>query len=327
MKERVLITGASGFVGYHIILEALNNNLEVYAAVRKNSDIGHLKNLNVQYTNLKFNDVASLTQEIQEKRYDYIIHAAGVTMARSQKEFSVVNVKFTQNLAQAADVCGVKKFVFISSIAAIGPLKVPNGIITEDTPPSPISVYGKSKLAAEQKITALPALNYTILRPTAVYGPREKSIFVFIKQIVKKGIEPYIGNIEQKLSFVYATDLATASIKALFAPSKSSYNITDGNFYSRYELADITTEILKIRAFKFHLPVNFVKIVAAVNGKISSLRGKAATLSADRINELTALNWNCNIEKARAELGFYPRYNLHAVLTESLAWYKENKWL
>lgn len=327
MSERVLITGASGFVGYHIIQEALKNNFEAYAAVRKNSDTSHLSNLGVPLVHLKYNDAEALVTEIKEKRYDYIIHAAGVTSARSQKEFTIVNAGFAYNLAKAAETCGIKKFVLISSLAAVGPLKQLSGTITEGTTPAPISAYGKSKLLAEQKIAALPALNYTILRPTAVYGPREKGIFLFIRQIAKKGFEPYVGNVEQKVSFVHAKDLAAASVKALFAPAKSTYNISDGNFYSRYELGDTVKETLKLRSIKFHLPVNFVKIIAAMNGKLSSLRGKSIRLNPEKITELIAVNWDCSIEKAKAELGFYPRYNLRTGLTETLAWYKENKWL
>jgi UDP-glucose 4-epimerase len=326
MKERVLITGASGFVGYHIIEEALKNNLEVYAAVRKNSDTDHLRNLNIQYVHLKYNDVESLIKEISEKKYDYIVHAAGVTNGRSQKELVTVNTYFTYNLAKAAEECGIKKFVLISSLAAIGPLKKLNGIITENTAPAPITAYGKSKLMAEQKVATLTALNYTILRPTAVFGQRDKGIFIFIRQMTK-GLEPYIGNIEQKISLIYVKDLAAASIKAIFAPAKTIYNISDGNFYNRYELGDTIKELLKLRTFKFHLPVNFVKIVAGLNGKLSSLRGKASVINTEKIAELTAKNWHCDIAKAQAELGFYPRYSLHNGLTETLAWYKENKWL
>lgn len=326
MRERVLITGASGFVGYHIIEEALKNNLEVYAAVRKNSETDHLRHWNIQYVHLKYNDVESLIKEITEKQYDYIIHTAGVTHARSQKEFTTVNTYFAYNLAKAAEECGVKKFVLMSSLAAVGPLKTLNGIITEGTAPAPVTTYGKSKLMAEQKIATLTALNYTVLRPTGVYGLRDTGFFVFIKQMAK-GLEPYIGDAEQKISLLYAKDLAAASIKALFAPDKSTYNLSDGNFYNRYELGDTIKELLKLRTIKIHLPVNFVKIVAALNGKLSSLRGKATRVNTEKIAELTAKNWHCDIGKAQAELGFYPRYSLLAGLTETLAWYKENNWL
>jgi len=120
MKERVLITGASGFVGYHLIDEALKNNLSVYAAVRKTSDINHLKDFDIQYTYPDFDDLQALESELKENRYDYIIHAAGVTKARSQQEYDHINATYTHNLASAVMASGIKlkKFVAMTWSAA-----------------------------------------------------------------------------------------------------------------------------------------------------------------------------------------------------------------
>ena len=328
MKKRVLITGASGFVGYHLIEEALHNNLDVYVAVRKSSDVKHLAAFNIQYTYPEFDNLISLKKELKEKQYDYIIHAAGATRARSQNEYNVINAEYTYNLAaaaQAADI-NLKGFVFISSLAAVGPLNTLNGTITEDTIPNPITDYGRSKLLAEEQLKSISSLHYTILRPTAVYGPRDTGIFIFFQQL-KRGIEPYIGQVEQKLSFIYVKDLAKAAIKALYTCDQKTYNLSDGNFYSRYELGTITKNVLNLKTFKFHLPVNFVKIIASISENVSSLRNKAAILNSDKLKELTAVNWDCDIEKAKYELGYYPLFNLDKGLAETLAWYKHNKWL
>jgi UDP-glucose 4-epimerase len=328
MKERVLITGASGFIGYHLIEEALKNNLEVYAAIRKSSKVDHLKHFDINYIYPDFNDVASLKNEINTNKYQYIIHAAGVTTARSAKEYNHINAGYTHNLALATLESGikVKKFVLISSLAALGPLPSLTGIITEDTQPNPITAYGKSKLLGEESLKAFSSLNYNILRPTGVYGPRDRDIFIFFKQVVK-GIEPYIGHAEQKFSFLYVTDLARAAIKALFAGNHKTYNLSDGNFYDRYELAANIKEALNSKTVKFHLPVNFVKLIARVSEKYSSLNNKAAVLNVEKVDELMAVNWFCDIENAKAGLGFYPEYNLKAGVTETLNWYKTNKWL
>ena len=328
MKKRVLITGASGFVGYHLIEEALQNNFEVYAAVRKSSDISHLKNFHIQYVNLDFGSIIALKKDMQEKQYDYIIHAAGVTSARSVAEYETVNATYTFNLAAAAVAADVnlKGFVFISSLAAVGPLDTLNGIITQETPPRPITAYGKSKLMAEEQLRSITSLNYTILRPTAVYGPRDKGIFIFFKQL-SKGFEPYIGSEAQKLSFIYVKDLARVAVKALYINNQNTYNLSDGNFYDKYELATITKNILNLRTLKIHLPVNFVKLLASVTEKVSSLNNKAAILTPEKLKELIAVNWSCDIEQAKADLGYYPNYDLDAGLKETLEWYKTNKWL
>jgi UDP-glucose 4-epimerase len=328
MKERVLITGASGFVGYHLINEAINNNLEVFAAVRKSSKVDHLKEFDAKYTYPDFTSLQALKDNINENKYDYIIHAAGVTKARSAAEYDNINAEYTYNLALAAleSNISLKKFVLISSLAAVGPLNTLSGIITENTTPAPVTAYGRSKLLAEEKLKSLADLDYTILRPTGVYGPRDRDIFIFFKQLTNH-IEPYIGNIEQNLSLIYVTDLAQAAIKALYAGSKKTYNLSDGNFYDRYALGNITREVLNLKTVKFHLPVNFVKLIANISEKVSSLGNKASVLNLEKLNELMAVNWNCDITLAEADLEFSPQYDLRSGVTETLKWYKANKWL
>ena len=122
MKERVLITGASGFVGYHLIEEALKNNLEVFAAIRKSSQIDHLKNFNITYTYPDFTNLKALEQEFQTNKYNYVIHAAGATRAVNELAYHTINASYTINLAPAAASSPrFKKLVFISSLAALGP--------------------------------------------------------------------------------------------------------------------------------------------------------------------------------------------------------------
>ncbi|MDR3694008.1 NAD(P)-dependent oxidoreductase [Mucilaginibacter sp.] len=328
MKERVLITGASGFIGYHIIQEALKNNLEVYAAIRKSSNIAHLKGLDIKYTYLDFDNVSSLKKELAEKKYDYIIHAAGVTKARSQEEYNNINAGYTQNLAAATVESGIrlKKFVLLGSLAAVGPLNNLDEVLTESSSPNPVTAYGKSKLLGEEQLKTFAALNYTILKPTGVYGPRDKDIFIFFKQVAR-GIEPYIGNLEQKFSFLYVTDLARATIKALFHGNKCTFILSDGNSYDRYQLAGFIKKSMGVKAVKFHLPVNFVKIIAYLSEKYCALNKKASTLNVEKLNELMAVSWHCDIANARAVLGFEPEYDLKAGVAESIKWYKTNKWL
>jgi nucleoside-diphosphate-sugar epimerase len=327
MRERVLITGASGFVGYHLIEEALKNNLEVFAAIRKSSDIRHLKKFDIKYTYPDFNDVASLQKDFATNQYNYVIHAAGLTRAANQQAYNAVNVNYTVNLAKAAAASpAFKKFVFISSLAALGPLHTLTGIINDKSIPHPVTSYGKSKLIAEEYLQTITNLNCTILRPTAVYGPRDKDIYIALKQFAK-GVEPYIGKAAQKLSFIYVKDLAKASIKALYSGKNQAYNLSDGNFYDRYELADITKDILRSKTIKFHLPVNFVKIIASVSEIVGYLRGRTPVLNREKLHELNATNWYCSIEEAKHDMGFYPQYDLKAGLNETISWYKANKWL
>ncbi len=327
MKNRILITGASGFVGYHLVVEALKHNFDVFAAVRKSSVVKHLELLNIHLVYPNFNDANSLKEDITKNQYTYIIHAAGLTKALSEQEYNQINADYTYNLAAAASFYpGFKKFVLISSLAATGPLNNLAGTITENTEPKPVTAYGRSKLLAEQRLKSLPDLNYTILRPTGVYGPRDKDIFIMFKQIAN-GIEPYIGRFEQRLSLIYVTDLAKAAISALAAPKQTAYNLSDGESYSKYELGTLTKVILGKRTVKFHLPVSFVKLIAIIAEKHSLLSKKAAVLNIEKLNELMAVNWYCSIALAKSEINFKPAFNLKTGLTETLNWYLNNKWL
>lgn len=329
MKEKVLITGASGFIGFHLIEAALEMGLDVCAAVRRNSDVRHLQVHNIQYCYPDFNDVESLKNELQKSGCQYIIHALGTTKAGTQEDYNAINAGYTYNIAKAAEAMGpsFKKLVFISSLAALGPLSEASETITEMTNPRPVTAYGKSKLLAEQKLATL-SVPYVVLRPTAVYGPREKDIFILFRTI-KRGWEPYIGKKEQQLSFIYVKDLAVIAINALFnkSASRDIFNVSDGRSYSRYQLADSVKAFLHKKTTKVHLPYSMVKGLAFILEKTYRFMNAVPALNREKLNELTALNWHCSIEKAKKELGFTPAYGLEEGLQETLAWYKHNNWI
>jgi nucleoside-diphosphate-sugar epimerase len=326
MKPRILITGASGFVGYHLVEAALDAGMEVYAAIRASSNVSHLKHLPVNFVYPDFSLKDDLRDMIARHQFDYIIHGAGITKARSLDEYNRVNAGYTHNLAVAARESGapVKKFLFISSLAAVGPIAYDASWPVPDVAkPQPVTSYGKSKLLAEEHLGTISDVPWVILRPTAVYGPREKDLFVLFKTF-RRGLEPYMGRGAQWLSFVYVKDLAQAAILALKAPvSNTAYNISDGNGYDRYALADVIKKYLKLRTFRIYLPLPVIKTVAAISEVVS--RG-APLLNKDKLNELTAANWNCSIEKIRQDLGYRPAYDLEKGMQETLDWYITNKW-
>lgn len=327
MSEKVLITGASGFLGYHIINAAVENGYDVYAAIRSKSNIKHLENLPIKYVVLDYKDAEGLQKIFEEKQFDYVIHAAGTTKANSEQEYDLVNNIYTQTLAiAAAKNKNVKRFVFISSLAALGPSKSPGKNITENIPPDPVTAYGKSKLNAENNLKKVDIAT-TIFRPTAIYGPREKDIFI-VTQTISKGIDAYIGRINQQLSFVYGADMGEIAVKALKQTGgNAEYNITDGNSYSRYAYADIVKQLLKKKAVRFHLPLPVFKTILFFVEKISKAMNKVPAVSLEKLGELTAENWACDISKVKNELGFHPKFDLEKGLKASVEWYKENKWL
>lgn len=328
-KKRVLITGASGFVGYHLIEEALNAGLDVYAAIRPSSDRSHLKEFNIQYVNLDYSNADSLKRELEEKQYNYIIHAAGTTKAKTKTEYDQINATYTRNLAIAASTANIKleKFVFVSSLAALGPLKNLAAEIQDHSIPNPVTSYGASKMLAEQYLADFTTLPLIIIRPTAVYGPREKDLFILFNTI-NKGLEPHIGRFKQQLSFVYVKDLVKVIIKALTAPQvQKGYNISDGFVYDRYALALFIRKALNRKTFKFHLPVTLVALLASLMDFLYAGSKNTPTLNKEKMGELTAINWACTIERAKAELGYEPEYNLENGVLQTVKWYKLNNWL
>ncbi len=327
MSESVLITGASGFLGYHLILAAIEKKLDVYAAVRKNSQISHLTNLPVKYVYLNYEDADSLSKALEDNSITYIIHAAGVTKAVKQQQYNYINATYSVSLAKAAKTQGVyfKKMVFISSLAAAGPALNDSIIITEEIEPQPVTAYGRSKLLAEKEISAI-GIPLTILRPTAIYGPRDKDIFILLKTI-SQGFDPYIGNFLQQLSFVHAKDVADIAVQALFIEKTGTYNIADGNCYSRYQFADIAKKILSKKAFRFHIPMPLVKVLAYFLETTNAWMNKPAVINREKLQELAASNWNCDISKAKKDLHFNPIFTLEEGLKDSIKWYKKNKLL
>jgi len=328
MKESVLITGASGFLGFHIINAALQANLDVFAAVRAKSNIRHLIDLPVKIVQLNYENPLALAEDFKQKKYNYIIHAAGITKANNEAEYNLVNNIYSNNLALAASEIQehLKKFVFISSLAAAGPLKDIEGAIDESMIPNPVTAYGRSKLNAEKQLSTYN-FPVTILRPTAIYGPREKDLFI-VANYLKKGFDPHIGKFPQKLSFVHGKDVATLAVKALFLQQANGiYNVTDGHVYGRYDFGIIIKKILNRKAVRVHIPIGVLKIILVGVEKINRYLKKVSPVNREKLNELAAVNWSCDISKAKSSLGYLPVYDLELGLKESIDWYIDNKWL
>lgn len=330
MSERILITGASGFIGYHLIKAAQKAGLEVHAAVRATSKLSQLDSLAPKYIYLDFRSKDSLLKNLEDGQYEYIVHAVGATKAKDEREYNLINAEYTKNLALAAAEADIplKKFVFLSSLAALGPSAYhDHHLFKEDRTPNPVTAYGKSKLLAEQFLKEIN-LPKAVLRPTAVYGPGEKDLFIVFKML-QDGFDAYIGDNPQRFSFVYVQDLVNATMLSLKAENKKeyTYNISDGNVYNRYELADTFKDLTGKKTMRFHIPEGVVKVLASILELAYANSRKMPVLNQEKLNELVAPNWACSIEAAKKDLNYWPVYNLKTGLAESLPWYTEKKWL
>lgn len=332
---KILITGASGFVGSFLVDEAVKRNYEVWAGIRKSSSKKYLQHPNLNFIDLNYSDVTALTNQLKEfkqthGKFDYIIHNAGVTKVSKKSDFDKVNHIFTKNFADAliaADMVPAK-FILTSSLAGFGcgDAKLGNTVMLSDKA-NPVNIYGKSKLAAEQYIQSLPNFPYIILRPTGVYGPRELDYYVYFKMMNRR-MEAYIGFQEQILTFIYVKDLARLFFEAIDSSiTNKAYFVADGKTYTTKEFNNITKKILQKKTFSFKVPIFLVQAIAFLNEKIGSLFGSYPTLNIDKVKILKASNWRCETEPLQKDFGFVAEYDLEKGVKETIEWYKNEKWL
>ena len=208
---KILVTGASGFIGSFIVEEALRQGMETWAAVRPSSSRKYLQDERIHFINLNLSSKEELISQLDGHEFDYVVHAAGATKCLHVDDFYRVNTEGTKNLADAiiALKMPIKRFVFVSSLSIFGAIreKQPYQEITEHDTPKPNTAYGKSKLKAERYLDSLGiGFPYIILRPTGVYGPREKDYFLMAKSI-KQHIDFSVGFKRQDTTFVYAQDV------------------------------------------------------------------------------------------------------------------------
>ncbi|RZF58051.1 NAD-dependent epimerase/dehydratase family protein [Sphingobacterium corticibacterium] len=328
--KKILVTGASGFVGFHLVSAAYEAGYEIHAAVRRSSQITDINPFVGKFVYPDFNQINSWATLFASEKYDYVIHAAAMTKAKSEVEMMDANVGVTERLLQAAfqSPNPPQRLVYVSSLAAIGPVSYLDGPITESTPYRPVTMYGRSKREAEKMIRGKFADKpISIIRPTAVYGPREKDLFILFNTM-NKGIDAYVGRAPQKLSFVYVKDLVEILLRACVSSQTilDIFNISDGNVYSRYEMAEIFKQTFRKKLVRVHVPYAIVKSVAHVSQWLYSNSVKTPVIYPERLGELTAENWACDISHAETVLGYRPVYDLNRGLTDSLRWYKQNNW-
>jgi nucleoside-diphosphate-sugar epimerase len=333
--QNVLITGASGFIGSFLVEEGLKNNFQVYAGIRQSSSRQYLQDPRIQFLEFDFSSREKILETLEACkllgiRFQYIVHNAGLTKVKKKEDFYNVNCRNTRNFIEALIESGMipEKFVFVSSLAAYGPGNPHTGepvrLLDE---PKPIELYGKSKLEAERYITSLTDFPWLIVRPTGVYGPKEKDYFVFF-QTINRGLEPYIGFRKQTLTFIYVRDLVRLIFMALTSQFvHKAWFVSDGKEYPSEEFAAITKKALAKKTIHFTVPLFLVKTIATIGEQVAGLWGSIPTLNTDKYNVLKSTNWRCEVDPLEKDLGFKAEYDLEKGIAETLAWYKKEGWI
>jgi nucleoside-diphosphate-sugar epimerase len=326
----ILVTGGSGFLGSHVVEQLALAGRPVRALVRTASDTKFLRTLpNVELWDGSIDQRASVLAAA--RGVTGIVHAAGLVKARSAEEFMRVNAGGTENVVAAAleNKATLKRLVLISSLAALGPSDAEGRPIPEDAEPRPVTDYGRSKLAAERAALAVKAeVPLTILRPPAIYGPRDREILAFFKSI-KLGVLPLLGSTQNKLSMIYGADCGAACILSLDkdVPSGSAYHVDDGAVHTLEELVMLGEDAMGKRAkLRLHLPRKLVETAALGSELFGRATNRPVMLTRDKLNELFE-QWVCDGARARSELGFAPRVSIAAGIPQTVNWYRQAGWL
>ncbi len=330
---RVLITGASGFIGGYLVAQALERGDDVTAAVRASSDRSRLSDPRLHLLDLPLGDEAAMTKMLKTTaQFDWVIHNAGVTKALTRDGYHEGNTGNTRRLVQALTQAKVvpDKFLLVSSLAALGAAPADAAHIRHDQTPQPLTPYGESKRNAEDYLSTLPAdFPWVVVQPTAVYGPWERDILSFIK-MMQKGLEVTIGRQPQRLSFVHGADVARAVFRILESPTavRRKYIISDGKTYRTEDLGAAVRQALgNKKTLKIRLPLPLVKQVAGITETIGRWQNKASPLNRDKIPELAAENWHCEAGPLFEELNFQPEFDLYRGMANTVHWYRQNGWL
>ena len=325
---KALVTGATGFIGSHLVEALVQQGTQVRCLVRNESRLGWVKDLPVEFVVGDCRDKTSLRQAVQG--VEQVFHLAGVTMTVKEQAFFEVNGLGTKNLVEACveNKTRLDKFIYLSSQAAAGPC--PNsGKKNESDPCEPVSPYGESKLLGEKMaLSHAHEFPLLILRPCAVYGPRDKGFFTLV-QCLSRGINPCFSGHDQHISLCYVEDLVRAILLAAETPTESGevFFLSDGYDYRMAEITDIFVQAMAIRALKLRVPQQLLFGLAFCAECCARVTGKPSIMSRGKVREMLCTNWLCDITKARAQLGFEPRIDFAKGAAFTVAWYKNEQWL
>lgn len=327
---KVFITGATGFVGSHVADEFLRHGYEIKCLARKTSDLRWLKDKNVELAYASLSDRDSLIPHLED--VDTVVHVAGVTAAKNYAAFYEGNVKGTESLLEAAGMAGgpLKRFVHISSQTVCGPAKSLDRPVTESDPLHPITSYGITKKLAEDVVNSYgDKFPVTIVRPPAVYGPRDTAILT-VFQAAAKGIGTLIGLKSKYVSLINGLDLA----KGIYAAATSdkaageTYFITSKEFYNWNQIADLMGSALgRKRILKIKIPHSLVFSLGHAASLLNIFSRKPSVFNHEKARDFVQSYWICSPDKAKEHLGFEQGISIEEGIRSTIEWYRENKWL
>lgn len=327
---KVSITGANGFIGSHLVDKLLERGAEITCLARKSSNLQWLENKPIKFVIGDLFNMEALKQLVKDA--DYVYHVAGVVKSKTRQGYFHGNSDATRYMLESCLLHNttLSKFMYLSSQAAVGPSPDVDRPVDETTPYHPITTYGESKKAAEEIVMSYQnKIPVTIVRPPAVYGPRDTEIFIFF-QTIEKGVNPLIGFADTRVSLIHSSDLVDGIILA--GESQKSigqiYFISSELLYGWEECGKFAAKLMgKKHPFHLRVPHVLVFTIAAGAEFIARFQKQAATLNIEKARDITQRYWTCDVSKAKRELGFTQKISLEAGFEQTIRWYRDHGWL
>jgi nucleoside-diphosphate-sugar epimerase len=323
-----VLTGSNGFIGSSLARRLLAEGAQVRCLVRHPlpPQQDGMERFVVDYS-----DPESLKQSRAFDDADVVFHVAGLTKALTLADFRRGNVMPTRHLIETVAACRptLERFVLVSSQAALGPAAAPDRPVTETATPAPVEDYGRSKLEAENLFLDqdLP-FPYVIVRPSAVYGPRDVEFLNLFKQL-RLGAGIYPGIRDSYASMIHVDDLITGILMA--ARSDTARNET---FFLTHEEAVSWKEIYRVAAsalgrnfIELNLPFPLIALAGKVGDVFARLTGHVPILNSQKIDLSRQRYWVCSARKARELMAFDPQIVLRQGFAQTLAWYRNEGWI
>jgi nucleoside-diphosphate-sugar epimerase len=325
--RRAVLTGATGFVGSHVAAAFIRGGWELRALVRSPERARAIADLGAQLVEGSLEDEDALRTACDD--VDVVVHMAALTHARREAEYHAVNVEGTRRLIEAALAAPVppRRFVYLSSLAAVGPAIDGRGVRADD-PARPLTAYGRSKLAGENvSLSAADRMEVVILRAPAVYGPRDTDLFHFFR-IARRGMIPVPTGPARPLQMIHVEDLAQALVRAVSAPGVSGvYHVAEARAYDWEEVGHMVAGAVGRSARVIRVPAPLISGLAALSEAAAGAVGRSSIFNRDKAREMLAPGWLCDTDSARADLNFEAGIPLADGLRSTAQWYREQGWL
>lgn len=321
-----VVTGGTGFIGWALCTALRDADWSVRAVVRPSSSNPLPEGIERWDAPL---DAAAMAPACEGAQAVY--HLAGLTRARTLDDFLRVNADGARQAALASREAGAF-FVLVSSQAAGGP-GTPAQVRTEEHAPAPVSDYGRSKLEGERALPAIEDLRYTIVRPPAVYGPRDKD-FLALFQAAARGLMPRLGSASKAYTMVHVDDVV-AALRAVAAAGIEQDPAVQGETFfighpvpvTQGQLLSHVAAAVGRRVRQVPLPILLLRLLAELGEATAILTGRPALLNRDRFRELSAPGFVCSVDKIAATLGWRASVDIQDGLLETARWYREAGWL